>query len=62
VTYSPPPGWTERVQPKPGELDRHLAVFHASKTCSRINDVRSLQPVDKPYSAARCAACADTAQ
>jgi hypothetical protein len=43
---------------EPGEADRHLAVFHTSKTCARIKDPMALRRVDKPYSAARCNVCA----
>ena len=58
MTYEPPPGWTEAVPTKPGEPERNLSVFHAKSTCARIHDPRNLKRVDKPYSAARCSACA----
>jgi hypothetical protein len=60
VTYSPPRGWIEPTPTKLGDQERNLAIFHTRKTCSRINDVGSLQPVERPYSAARCSACAGT--
>ena len=58
MTYDPPRGWVEPVVPKDGEPDRNLAVFHSNDRCARINDPLALRRVDKPYSAARCGACA----
>jgi hypothetical protein len=58
MTYAPPRGWVEPVVPKDGEPERNLAIFHSTDRCSRINDPLTLRRVDKPYSAARCSACA----
>ena len=55
MTYAPPSGWVEHW-----ELDSGLqARFHAREDCARVRDRRELRRVDQPYSAARCAGCAD---
>jgi hypothetical protein len=59
MPYSPPSGWVEtRPQADAPDVPLH-ARFHARPDCPRIGDSADLRPVDKPYSAPRCAVCAN---
>jgi hypothetical protein len=59
MNYAAPKGWIE-VLPRSGEGSQH-STFHLRQDCDRIKDPARLREVDRPYSAARCRACAEQA-
>ena len=61
MPYTPPSGWIEQPEPDldTAEPRQFTAVrFHSSDECHEIPDGQQLVAVDRPYSAARCPACA----
>jgi hypothetical protein len=54
MTYAPPPGWVE-----PHGDDGVASKFHTRTDCPRVRHPDKLRPVDRPYSAVRCAGCAE---
>ena len=56
MPYESPRGWIETLS-EPG-ADVLVERFHARSDCGRIKR-GELRAVDRPYSAARCAGCAD---
>jgi len=60
VVYQPPSGWVESRPHEPGADGeaRSFGRFHTTPDCPRIRNAQGLRPVDRPYSAARCSACA----
>jgi len=57
VAYTPPSGWVERTGALPGSTTQ-VHRFHVRRDCPAITAAAKMQPTDKPYSAARCPACA----
>ncbi len=57
MSYTPPAGWVERLRDIPqGRVNGRR--FHVREDCSAIAEGSAVQTTDKPYSAARCWACA----
>ena len=56
MPYSPPSGWIEPYSENP---DFETERFHTRTDCPRIRHRDQLRQVDRPYSAARCAGCAE---
>ncbi|MEO7979820.1 MAG: hypothetical protein ABI807_02785 [Sporichthyaceae bacterium] len=57
MTYTPPSGWVEPYSAE--DSPQASSRFHTREDCPRIRNPDQLRPVDRPYSAARCAGCAD---
>jgi hypothetical protein len=55
MVYTPPGGWVEDYSDDAGDHSR----FHSRTDCPRIRQPGRLRQVDRPYSAIRCAGCAD---
>jgi hypothetical protein len=58
MTYTPPRGF---VEPRRTDLDGPglTTRFHTRADCPRVLFPDLLEPVDRPYSAARCPGCAE---
>jgi len=57
VAYTPPAGWVEQLGTLPGSAMK-AQRFHVCRDCPTVTATSVLQRTDKPYSAARCPACA----
>lgn len=61
MSYTPPPGWVEPVESADHLGSNALGLFHERRDCNRVRRPELLRPTDKPYSAARCPGCRDSA-
>jgi hypothetical protein len=61
MTYLPPTGWVEPRTATDTSTNQHKILygfFHSRADCRHVRRADLLREVDKPYSAARCPACA----
>lgn len=59
MAYQPPTGWVEQLPQTESNPFGRKSVFHTQRDCRRVRSSASdLRSVDRPYSAARCPACA----
>jgi hypothetical protein len=61
MTYLPPTGWVEPRNASNDAGNQHeiqYGFFHTHADCQHVRRTDLLRRVDKPYSAARCPACA----
>ncbi len=61
MTYLPPTGWVEPRNATNTSCNQHhieYGYFHTRADCHHVRRADLLSRVDKPYSAARCPACA----
>ena len=57
MSYTPPSGWVEQLRGIPdGRVNGRR--FHVREDCPAIPQGAVMETTDKPYSAARCPACA----
>jgi hypothetical protein len=57
MPYTPPSGWVEQLRGIPqGRVNGRR--FHVREDCPAIAQGSAVHTTDKPYSAARCWACA----
>ena len=57
MSYTPPSGWVEQRSDVP-HARANGRRFHLREDCPAIPEGAVLETTDKPYSAARCWACA----
>ena len=63
MAYTPPSGWVERLPQTTEHSFGARALFHARRDCPRVRTTMAgMLPVDRPYSASRCSACAPTGE
>ncbi len=61
MTYLPPIGWVEPRSTTDTTSNQHTmpyGFFHTRPDCQHVRRTELLRPVDRPYTAARCPACA----
>ena len=63
MAYAPPSGWVEVLPQTASNSFAPKALFHVIRDCPRIRTTaEAMRPVDRPYSATRCAKCAATGE
>jgi hypothetical protein len=63
MSYAPPAGWVEVLPQNASNPFAPKALFHVDRDCPRIRTTaEGMRPVDRPYSATRCTACAATGE